>query len=332
MTDEDRFEETSADAARVIEIEARAIAALASCVDEGFYAAAEAILTSPGRAILLGIGKSGIIAQKIAATLSSTGTPSYFLHPAEGMHGDLGLVRKEDVVVAVSYSGETPEILALIPALQALGATLVALTGNPDSTLARAAAAVVRAPVDREACPLGLVPTASTTAALVMGDALAVCVMRRRGFREEDFAAVHPGGALGRRLLGTVAALGHRGAEVPVVAATATLGEAVAEISAKRFGVTAVVDAGGRLVGVITDGDVRRAYERGPLPPATTAAAVMTKQPKTVSLDATGAEALHLMESHQITALLAVDDAGRPTAVVHIHDLLGRGAATSPWE
>jgi len=325
-------DEILGEARRVVAIEAEAVAALASQLDEGFLGAAEAILAGRGRVILLGIGKSGIIAQKIAATFSSTGTPAYFMHPAEGMHGDLGMLRAGDVAIAVSYSGETPEILCLVPAVKRMGVTLVALTGNAASSLAREAAYVVRAGVSREACPLGLVPTASTTATLVMGDALAVCVMKRRGFREEDFAAVHPGGTLGRRLLAAVADVSHGGAEVPAVPADATLAAAVAEIDAKKFGVTAVVDERGRLVGVITDGDVRRAYARGPLPLETTAAEVMSRQPKTIAGDATAAQALHLMETYQITTLFVVDAAGRPAAVVHIHDILGRGAATGGVE
>jgi arabinose-5-phosphate isomerase len=312
------------DAERVIAIEAEAVRALGERIDEGFRGAVEAILATEGRTILIGIGKSGIVAQKIAATLSSTGTASFFLHPAEGVHGDLGMVRPGDVVVAVSHSGETPEILYLVPSLKALGVKLVALTGEPGSSLAREADYVVAAAVDREACPLGLVPTASTTAALVMGDALAICAMRKRGFKEEDFAAVHPGGTLGRRLLSTVSSLGHGGDEIPQVASGATFAEAVAEMSAKKFGITAVTDDG-RLVGVITDGDVRRAYERGVSTEAK-AAEVMTKDPKTIDLDAAGARALHVMETYQITALFAVDGEKRPVAVVHIHDILGRGA------
>ncbi len=316
------------DGRRVVAIEAEAVRALADHVDDNFAGAANAILSSAGRTILLGIGKSGIIAQKIAATLSSTGTASFFLHPAEGAHGDLGMVRPGDVAVAVSYSGETPEILCLVPAFKALGVTLVAMTGNRESTLAREADYVINTSVDREACPLGLVPTASTTAALVMGDALAVCVMRKRDFREEDFAAVHPGGTLGRRLVSKISELGHTGDEIPRVAATVTFAEAVAEMSAKKFGITAVTDGEGRLAGVITDGDVRRAYERGMAKPGHTAADVMTRDPKTIGYDATGAAALHVMEKYQITALFMLDAEGRPAAIVHIHDILGRGAAT----
>jgi arabinose-5-phosphate isomerase len=313
------------DAARVIAIEAEAVRALGEHIDDGFREAVEAILATEGRTILIGIGKSGIVAQKISATLSSTGTASFFLHPAEGVHGDLGMVRPGDVVVAVSHSGETPEILYLVPSLKALGVKLVAMTGEPGSSLAREADCVIATSVDREACPLNLVPTASTTAALVMGDALAICAMRKRGFKEEDFAAVHPGGTLGRRLLSAVSSLGHTGDEIPTVPAGATFAAAVAEMSAKRFGITAVTDEAGRLVGVITDGDVRRAYERGVTGEAT-AADVMTKDPKTIDLDATGARALHVMETYQITALFAVDDEGKPVAIVHIHDILGRGA------
>lgn len=321
MTDDD----VKKDAERVIAIEAEAVRALGEHIDYGFRGALEAILATEGRTILIGIGKSGIVAQKISATLSSTGTASFFLHPAEGVHGDLGMVRPGDVVIAVSHSGETPEILYLVPSLKALGVKLVAMTGELGSSLAREADYVIATSVDREACPLNLVPTASTTAALVMGDALAICAMRKRGFKEEDFAAVHPGGTLGRRLLSTISSLGHAAAEVPRVSADATFAAAVAEMSAKRFGITAVTDGAGRLVGVITDGDVRRAYEKGVTGEAT-AADVMTKDPKTIDLDATGARALHVMETHQITALFAVDEERKPVAVVHIHDILGRGA------
>ncbi len=320
------------DAKKVIAIEAEALRGLTGQVDDGFRGAVGAILSSSGRTILLGIGKSGIIAQKIAATLSSTGTPSYFLHPAEGMHGDLGMVRAGDVVVAISHSGETPEVLSLTPALKALGVTLVAMTGNPSSALAGAADHVIAVAVDREACPLGLVPTASTTATLVMGDALAISVMRQRDFRQEDFAAVHPGGVLGQQLVARVESLCHRGDEVPRINKAAIFAEALAEMTAKGFGVTAVTDDDNRLVGVITDGDVRRAYEKGLAAAETSAAAVMTPEPKTITLEATGAQALHAMESYQITALFVVDDKGRPAAVVHIHDILGRGGATADFD
>ena len=319
------------DAARVIAIEAEAVRALGEHIDDGFRGAVEAVLATEGRAILIGIGKSGIVAQKIAATLSSTGTASFFLHPAEGVHGDLGMVRPGDVVIAVSYSGETPEILYLVPSLKALGVKLVAMTGEPESSLAREADYVIKTSVGREACPLGLVPTASTTAALVMGDALAICAMRKRGFQEEDFAAVHPGGTLGRRLLSTISSLGHTGEAVPRVPSGATFAAAVAEMSAKKFGITAVTDEAGRLVGVITDGDVRRAYERGVTGEAT-AADVITKNPKTIELDATGARALNVMETYQITALFAVDGERRPVAIVHIHDILGRGAVAVDFD
>lgn len=319
-------------ARRVVAIEAEAVRALAEHIDDDFAGAVDAILSSAGRTILLGIGKSGIIAQKIAATFSSTGTASFFLHPAEGAHGDLGMARPGDIAVAVSYSGETPEILCLVPAFKALDVTLVAMTGNRESTLAREADYVINTSVDREACPLGLVPTASTTAALVMGDALAVCVMRKRDFREEDFAAVHPGGTLGRRLVSKVSELGHAGDEIPQVPATATFAEAVAEMSAKRFGITAVTDDEGRLTGVITDGDVRRAYERGLATAGHRAEEVMTRNPKTIGFDATGAAALHAMEKYQITALFVLDEERRPVAVIHIHDILGRGAATVDFD
>lgn len=328
MTDDDVVRE----AARVITVEAEAVAALKRQLGEGFVKAVEIILTAPGRVIVTGMGKSGIIAQKVAATFSSTGTPAYFMHPAEGAHGDLGMVREGDVVIAVSNSGETPEIICLLPAIKARRVKLIALTGTVTSTLGRAADTVIASAVDKEACPLGLVPTASTTAALVMGDALAICVMKQRGFNGEDFAAVHPGGALGKRLLTPISELWHEGGEMPVVRADATFAEAVAEINAKRFGITAVVGENGQLVGVITDGDVRRAYAAGVRADDKRASDLMSKNPKTVGAAATAAQALHIMETFQITALFVTDEDGAPRALVHIHDILGRGTATREVE
>jgi len=312
-------------AKRVIGIEAEAVAALAARPDGGFVSAVEAVYATGGRVITTGIGKSGIIAQKLAATLSSTGTPAYFLHPVEAAHGDLGVVGEADVAVVISYSGETLEVMSVLPALRSLGATVVAITGAPESSLAEGADYVIDASVDREACSLGLVPTASTTAALVMADALAVCVMELKGFAEDDFALFHPGGDIGRRLRSGVKTLMHTGDDVPQVRSDAALSAIVAEMSAKTFGITAVVDGAGKLTGVITDGDLRRLLESGGDLSAVRAGDFCTGEPKTVKPGDTTARALQLMEKHQITALFAVDDDGRPAGVIHIHDVLGRG-------
>ncbi|UCE28423.1 MAG: KpsF/GutQ family sugar-phosphate isomerase [Candidatus Coatesbacteria bacterium] len=312
-------------AKRVVAIEAEAVAALIGRPGDGFVGAVEAVYATGGRVITTGIGKSGIIAQKLAATLSSTGTPAYFLHPVEAAHGDLGVVGETDVAVVISYSGETSEITSVVPALLSRGATVVAITGVPGSSLAESADHVIDASVDREACPLGLVPTASTTAALVMADALAICVMELKGFAEDDFALFHPGGDIGRRLLSGVKTLIHTGGEVPQVESDAPLDAIVAEMSAKTFGITAVVDGGGKLTGVITDGDLRRLLERGEDLSVVRARDFCTGEPKTIKTGDTTAHALQLMEKHQITALFAVDDDGHPTGVIHIHDILGRG-------
>jgi arabinose-5-phosphate isomerase len=308
-------------ARRVLEIEAEAVRALVERLDARFLRAVELLEVCRGRVVVTGIGKSGLVAKKLAATLAATGTPALFLHPAEAVHGDLGMVVRGDVVVALSNSGETGELLALLPAIKRLEVPLIVLTGNGDSRLAQHGDVVLDVSVQEEACPLNLTPTASTTAALALGDALAVALLTRRGVSPEDFARVHPGGTLGRRLV-RVEELMHRGAAVPRVPETASLAEVLAEITAKRFGCTAVVDATGRLVGIITDGDVRRAAQRGEGRVPGTATALMTAAPKTVGRTELAAAALALMERHAITQLLIVDDAGRPDGVLHLHDLL----------
>jgi arabinose-5-phosphate isomerase len=313
-----------ATAERVLRIEAGAIAGLIPRLDGRFSRAIELLLACRGRVILTGMGKSGSIAQKVAATLASTGTPALFLHPAEGGHGDLGMVVRGDVVVVISHSGETPEVVQLLPALKRLGVPLIALTGQPGSTLARQSDVVLDVAVTEEACPLGLAPTASTAAALAMGDALAVALLERRGFGPEDFALLHPGGALGRRLL-TVGELMHRGAAVPRVREEAAMKAAILEISGKRLGMTAVVDAADRLVGIITDGDLRRALERGGALLERRAAECMTRQPKTIGPGDLAARAVQVMERYAITSLLIVDDDGRVEGVIHLHDLLKAG-------
>ena len=310
-----------ADARRVLEIEATAIAALAERLDESFARAVELIAGSAGKVVVTGMGKSGHVSRKIAATLASTGTPAFFLHAGEALHGDVGMLERHDLVLAVSNSGETPEILDLIPFLKRLALPLIALTGNRRSTLGQAADVVLDVSVAEEACPLGLAPTASTTATLAMGDALAVALLRHRGFRPEDFAALHPAGALGRKLL-RVVDLMHVGEAMPRVTGATGMRDALVEITSKRLGVTAVTDDDGRLSGVITDGDLRRAAGRFGDLLTHTAAEVMTRHPKTIAGDALAAEAVAVMEQYAITSLFVTDPARRPIGVIHLHDLL----------
>ncbi len=308
-------------ARRVLEVEAEAVQALVERVDGRFVRAVDLLEACRGRVVVTGMGKSGLVGKKLAATLAATGTPALFLHPADGVHGDLGMVARGDVVVALSHSGETEELLALVPALKRLAVPLIVLTGNPASRLAEHGDVVLDVSVREEACPLGLTPTASTTAALALGDALAVALLVRRRIEPQDLALWHPGGQLGRRLL-RVEELMHRGAEVPVVDENAPLGEVIREMSAKRLGATAVVDGAGILVGIVTDGDLRRAFQRGLIAPDTRASALMTRGPKTVGRSELGAAALALMERYAITQLLIVDAAGRPEGILHLHDLL----------
>lgn len=308
-------------ARRVLEAEAEAVRELAERLDERFLRALDLLEACRGRVVVTGIGKSGLVGKKIAATLASTGTPALFLHPAEGVHGDLGMVVRGDVVLAVSHSGETDELLVLVPALKRLGVPLIVLTGNPRSTLAQHGDVVVDVSVRDEACPLNLTPTTSTTAALAMGDALAVALLDRRGIQPDDFALVHPGGSLGRRLL-RVEDLMHRGAEVPIVREETPMREAVLEMTAKRLGTTGVVDAEGRLQGIITDGDLRRALQRDPRLFERMAVEIMTRSPKTIGGGELAAKALEVMEQHAITQLLIVDASRRPEGIIHLHDIL----------
>lgn len=311
-------------ARRTLRIEAAAVAALAERIGRSFHEAVEICARCKGRVVVTGIGKSGLIARKMAATLASTGTPALFLHAAEGQHGDIGMLARGDCLVALSNSGTTAEVLGLLPPARRLGLPVIAVTGAPEGPLARAADVVLDASVAEEACPLGLAPTASTTAALALGDALAIALLERRGFRSEDYGALHPGGALGRRLL-RVDELMHRGAEIPLVGRRTEMRRTVAVISAGRFGVTGVVDERGALVGVVTDGDLRRAIEaRGDLR-SLRAEQVMSRRPKTVAADALAERALALMEEHAITSLFILDDSGRPAGLVHLHDLLRAG-------
>ncbi len=313
-------------AIRVLAIEAEAIAGLKDKLDHNFSRAVGILKGAAGKVIVTGMGKSGLIGRKIAATLASTGTPAFFLHPAEGIHGDIGMIGRGDVVVALSNSGETPEVVRLLPEFKRLGLPLIALTGNTESTLARHADVALDVGVPKEACPLGLAPTASTTAALAMGDALAVVLFEEKGLSAEDFAQYHPGGALGRKLQ-TVADLMHAGDEIPLVTAETPLKDALFTISAKRLGVTGVVGDGGALVGVITDGDVRRAVGRGIDFFKATAAEVMTGDPKRILASELAASALRRMEEHAITSLFVFSPAerDRPVGIVHVHDLLKAG-------
>ena len=307
-------------ARRVLEIEAKAIADLAARLDGAFERAAELLLHCQGRVVVTGMGKSGIVAQKIAATLSSTGTPSFFMHPAEALHGDLGMLVRGDVVIALSNSGETEEIVRLLELIRRLGATIVGMSGDLGSTLARFADVHLHVGVDREACPLDLVPTASTTAALALGDALAVAVYARRGFSAQDFARVHPGGRLGRRLL-QVGQIMHAGDGVPRVRGGASMAEAVAEMSGKRLGMTCVVDPRGRLIGVLTDGDLRRRVLQVERPLTGKVDDAMSASPVTIGPSALAVEALRAMEDRRITSLPVVDEEGVLQGVIQIHDL-----------
>jgi len=312
-------------ARRVLTIEAEAIRALGERLDQSFVRALDVLQACRGRVVLTGMGKSGFIARKIAATLASTGSPALFLHPAEGVHGDLGMVVRGDVVVAVSNSGETEELIQLLPAFKRLDVGLISLVGNPQSTLARESDVVLDVGVAEEACPMNLAPTASTTAALAMGDALAVALLERRGIRAEDFAVVHPGGTLGRKLLLKVENLMHRGDEVPRVSQDVAMREAIPVISGKRLGMAAVTDAEGRLTGIITDGDLRRALQRWPDLLERPVHAVMSRRPKCIGKSELAAKAVQVMEQHAITSLLIVDSADLVEGVIHLHDLLRAG-------
>ncbi|BCL77215.1 arabinose 5-phosphate isomerase [Jeongeupia sp. HS-3] len=310
-----------AQARQVLTIEADAIAAMANRLDHRFDAACALLLGCPGRVVVTGMGKSGHIARKIAATLASTGTTAMFVHPAEALHGDLGMITADDVVLALSYSGESDELLSILPSLKRMGVKVIAMTGREDSTLGRAADIWLDAAVAQEACPLNLAPTASTTAALALGDALAVALLDARGFKAEDFALSHPGGSLGRRLLVLVRDVMHAGDELPVVRDDVLLRDALMEISRKGMGMTAVVDAAGALVGVFTDGDLRRALDEGRDVMSTPVAQVMTRNPLTIDADHLAAEAVQVMEKRRINGLLVLD-AGKLAGALNMHDLL----------
>ena len=308
-------------ARKVLEIEAGAILDLVPRLGEAFDRAVEVIFACPGRVVVTGMGKSGLIGQKISATFASTGTPSLFLNPAEAIHGDLGRIVKGDVVLAVSHSGDTAEILTLVPTIKRLGSPLVALSGNPRSPLAAAADVHLDVSIREEACPLGLAPTASTTAALAMGDALAMTLLERRGFTVDDFAVLHPGGRIGKKLL-RVEDLMHTGGEVPRVSADARMKDVLFEMTRKRLGFTTVCDGAGKLVGIISDGDLRRQMERhGYTLLDRTAAECMTPHPVLIGRRDLATAALDVMETRKITALVVVDAAGAVEGVLHLHDL-----------
>jgi arabinose-5-phosphate isomerase len=306
----------------VLEIEARTLSALADRIDSAFVDAARIMLGCRGRVVVLGMGKSGHIGGKIAATLASTGTPAFFVHAGEASHGDMGMLTSQDVALALSNSGETEELTVLLPLIKRLGVPLIAITGNPDSTLARGATVFVHVEVREEACPLGLAPTSSTTAALAMGDALAIALLQARGFTERDFARAHPGGTLGRRLLLKIDDLMHSGADMPTVRPQAAVATALVEMTRSGLGMTAVTDANDRVVGIFTDGDLRRVLERGHDLRATPIEEVMTRSCKTADCDMLAAEALRLMQDHKINALLVVDADDRLAGVLNMHDLL----------
>jgi arabinose-5-phosphate isomerase len=308
-------------ARRVLDIEASAVAALGGRLDEGFAQAVDMILDCQGRAVVSGIGKSGHVARKIASTLASTGTPAFFLHPAEASHGDLGMITEQDVMIALSNSGESAELLAIVPQVKRRGAKLIAMTGNAHSTLAREADVHLDAAVAVEACPLGLAPTASTTAALALGDALAVALLDARGFGAEDFARSHPGGMLGRRLLTHVADIMRKGNAVPAVPLGASLSEAVLEISRKGMGMTAIVGADARVAGIFTDGDLRRLLEQPIDLRATPIDQVMSASPRTIRPERLAVEAVALMEEHRINQIIVVDEDRHLVGALNMHDL-----------
>jgi arabinose-5-phosphate isomerase len=309
-------------ARRTIEIELEAIRNIN--LDENFIKSIEIIYNCKGKVILTGIGKSGHIAHKISSTLSSTGTPSVYLHPAEAIHGDLGILDKDDVLIAISYSGETDEIINILPYVKFLGIPVISITGKEDSSLSRLSDVVITVKIDREACPLNLAPTSSTTAILVLGDAIAMVLLELKGFNEEKFARLHPGGLLGKKLR-KVEDLMHKDKEIPIVYENASMKEAIIEITSKGFGATAVLNRKGDIVGIITDGDLRRYIEKGNDLNNGSVQLAMTRDPKTIRYDLTAGEALSIMEKYKITVLLVVDDNKKLVGIIHLHDILRAG-------
>jgi len=309
---------------RVLDIEARAVQALVQRLDGGFSQAVDLLYHCKGKVVVSGMGKSGLIGQKIAATMASTGTPSFFLHPAEGLHGDLGMLARRDVLIAISNSGETQEILQLLPFMDRMAIPVVAIVGRMGSALAKNSAVALDVSVAEEACPMGLAPTASTTATLAMGDALAVALLEKRGFKEHDFAQFHPGGTLGRRLLVKVRDVMHVGEELPQVQETVSASVALLEMSAKKLGMTTVVDRAGTLLGVITDGDLRRMLEKNIHIDKIKADDIMSKSAKTIGPDEMAVDALDVLRKNEISQLV-VTDAGKYLGIIHLHDLIREG-------
>jgi len=312
-------------AANVLDIEARAVDALKARLDDSFVAACELCMATTGRVVVTGMGKSGHVSNKIAATLASTGTPAFFMHPAEASHGDLGMITSQDLLLAISYSGETAEVVTILPMVKRMGAKLLSMTGNPKSTMAQAADVHLDISVEEEACPLKLAPTASTTATLAMGDALAVALLEKRGFTAEDFARSHPSGSLGKRLLLRVSDVMRTGDRIPAVNAGVMLRDALLEMTDKGLGMTAIVDDQNSILGVYTDGDLRRTLDAGSDILTTTIRDVMHANCKTTSADVLAAEALHLLEENKITSLLVADDDGKLVGALNIHDLFREG-------
>jgi len=313
------------EAKEVIRVEAEGLLSLIDQVDDGFTKAIDLIMNCPSRVIITGIGKSGLVGQKIAATLNSTGTSSFFLHPVEAMHGDLGIVAESDIILAISYSGETSELNMLLPTFKTRGNRLIALTGNRDSSLARAADALLWAKVPKEACPLGLAPTASTTAALAMGDALAVVLLNKKKFNERDFHRNHPGGKLGERLKAKVSEVMFTGEQIPKVDQEAPLAKAIDILNRVNLGAVLIVDQKMHIIGIITDGDVRRLVVNSSVGPEKRVKEVMTPSPKSIKTDMLAADALSVMQRYEVTVLPVVDDDNRLSGILHLHDLLGKG-------
>lgn len=313
-------------AKKVLRIEAEAVLALIEKLNSDFEKAVDIIYLSRGRVVVSGMGKSGLVGKKIAATLASTGTPTFFLHPAEASHGDLGMVTERDVIIAISNSGETDELVGLIPFLKRFRVKLISMTGNPESTIAKASDVTLDVSVSEEACPMGVVPTASTTATMALGDAIAVALLVKRGLNEKDFALFHPGGSIGKKFFIKVKDLMHAGDRLPLVSLDTPMSRAVIEMSSKRLGHAVVLNDNGKIAGVVTDGDVRRGLEKwGGRLFELTAGEVMTVSPQTISADELAAKALSIMESCSITALIVPDDNGKPVGIIHLHDILRQG-------
>lgn len=312
-------------AKEVIRVEAEAVASLGERIDEKFAQAVEMVYHCKGRVIVSGVGKSGLVARKIAATLASTGTSAFFIHAAEGLHGDLGVVREEDVILIVTKSGNTEELIALVPPLKNIGVKIITITGKLDSPLARISDVVLDASVKEEACPHDLAPTASSTAAMVLGDALAVALLERRGFTMEDFASIHPGGNLGKKLLTTVSDLMYSGDQLPLLKEDSLFSDVILEMNHKRFGAVCIVDSDGILKGLVTEGDLRRELEKGEGILKTKASDAMSVSPKVAAPESLAVEALAILEQHNILQIIVVDDDNKPIGMLHLHDLLEAG-------